>query len=767
MNFKGLKSAEYAANWDEAFPVGSGTVGGLIFGNPRNEKIVTNHEELYIPMPANNDLRPFKGAKLIPEVRKMIFEGRYLEATKFFEEGLREDGYPVGEIIWTNPYETATDIYMDFEGEGDIANYSRRLDFSKGECIVSYTDSLGKYVRKTFASRTRNIIVSHITAEAGLLNINIYTDVNSDIHDMESTTSYVEGDFIISEGIHAEMQSGYVSALKAVVIGEGTKEPMNCGEEDHESKNGFCIRRAKEVLIIYTITPWKQRLEASKVKIVRGLNDTPLKYGELLREHEAIHKELFERVSISFSESEEEYTTEELRSMCTPEKLCPELMERMVDFGRYLEIASFGKMPPNLQGIWNGNANPPWCSDYTLDENIQMMMWQVLPGSLPEFARVYFDWLESYSEDFKKNAKAYYDCNGIFAAARVSTNGIHRHFGILWPMFFWTAGAGWLSQEYQDYYEYTGDKNILLRGVKYWKDVVLFYEDFLVEDEKGKYVFVPSYSPENTPLGNDSPTAINATMDVAVAKEVYSNLINACEILDIEKENLSKWKEEFAKFPDYAINEDGAIKEWIPQFLKDDYHHRHSSHLYPVFPGHEALSDGNEELLAACHRAAELRLLDGVDAISGWGLAHLANISARLKDANLWYLALNRLIQKFTLKNLFTGHNEHSLFQMDANLGITAAVIEAFSYSDMNKIELFPILSDNFDYMCAKGLRAKGCMHIAKLEKRSGVINATLENQGKQTMRVICPEGYSFDNGDLALDINAGEKLEITARKRS
>lgn len=756
MKFRGLKSVNYTDRWDEAFPIGNGTVGGLVFGDPYREKIVTNHEALFLPLPENNDLRPFKGAHLIPEVRRLIFEGKYLEATQYFEKGLGEDGYPVGGMIWTNPYETATDICLDFMEGDEIKDYYRRLDFSSGECVVSYSDSLGEYTRRSFVSRTRNVLCVLIEAKKGTFDVKLHTEVNKDIHNMESTRSYVEGDYVISEGIHKEAESGYVSALR--VVSDKRKEPLS---------NGFEIKRAKKVLLLYTLTPWKNRMEASKVKLVRGLEDIEEDYEFLLREHEAIHKELFERAKITFSDSEKEYTTEELREMCTPEKLCPELFERMTDFGRYLEIASFGNLPPNLQGIWSGTANPPWSADYTLDENIQMMMWQVLPGSLPEFARVYFDWLESYSEDFKKNAKAYYGCRGIFAAARVSNNGIHRHFGQPWPMFFWTAGAGWLSQPYQDYYEYTGDKNILLRGVKYWKEVVLFYEDFLVTDEKGKFVFAPSYSPENTPLGNDSPTAINATMDVAVAKEVYKNLINACEILGIEEDNLPVWKAEYDKFPDYAINEDGALKEWIPEFLKDDYHHRHSSHLYPVFPGHEALENGQEELLKACHKAAELRLLDGVDAISGWGLAHLANISARLKDSNLWYLALNRLISKFTLENLFTGHNEHSLFQMDANLGITAAVIEAFSYSDMEKIELFPILCANFDYMKAEGLRAKGCVHIAKLEKQGNVIFADLDNQGGKTMRVVCPEGYSFENGDREYEIMPGVKAQLKAVKRN
>ncbi|MCQ2519836.1 MAG: glycoside hydrolase family 95 protein [Lachnospiraceae bacterium] len=782
MRFKGLKSSLYAKYWDAAFPVGNGTIGCLVYGNPLHEKIVTNHEELYIPMPANNDLRPFKGAPYVEGMRKLLFEGKYYEATEYYLRGLEKDGHNYGEIIWTNPFETATEIYIDYEKNtdekekplnpwggdenvctianpgSDISNYSRRLDFSNGECVVSFNRDDALITRKAFVSRTRNVAAIEITSSKPL-DILISTGNNGEIHDVEDIRHYVEGtDMIVSESAHSEAESGYVSCLK--VISEGAEKSEN-------GKGGINVLGTKKVLLLYTLSPWKKNLEATKVKVLRLVADTPADYDELLKEHSVIHRELFERVKITLSEAETEYTNEELREMCTQDKLAPELLERMADFGRYLEVASFGKMPPNLQGVWNGNANPPWCSDYTLDENIQMMMWQVLPGSLPEFARVYFDWLESFNEDFKKNARAYYDCDGIFCAPRVSTDGILRHFEHRWPMVFWTAGAGWLSQVYEDYYEYTGDKNILLRGVKYWKEVVKFYEDFLVEDENGRYVFAPSYSPENTPLGNDSPTAINATMDVAIAKEVYKNLINACRILGVENEQLPVWEKEYAKFPEYGINEDGALKEWIPESLRDDYHHRHSSHLYPIFPGHEALENGNEELLTACHRAAELRLLDGVDAISGWGLAHLANISARLKDSTLWYLALNRLIQKFTLDNMFTGHNEHFLFQMDANLGITAAVLEAFDYSDMEKMELFPVLSDALPYMKAEGLRGKGCMHIICLEKNGNEINAHLENQGKSVIRIVCPEGYSFEDGNREVELNPGAEVLLKAINRN
>ncbi|MBP5152719.1 MAG: hypothetical protein ILP13_07400, partial [Lachnospiraceae bacterium] len=265
---------------------------------------------------------------------------------------------------------------------------------------------------------------------------------------------------------------------------------------------------------------------------------------------------------------------------------------------------------------------------------------------------------------------------------------------------------------------------------------------------------------------NDSPAAIDSTMDVAVAKEVYNNLIFACKELGVEKENLDKWEKEASLLPDYEINGDGALKEWLRPDLKDDYHHRHSSHLYPVFPGNEALKPGNEKLLSACHKAAGFRLIDGVDAISGWGLAHLANISARLRDEDLWFLALNRLVRVFTLKNLFTGHNPGRLFQMDANLGLTAAVYEMFAYSDSGKLLLFPVISDHFKNASVKGLRAKGRVFIKELTRKGDEILADLENQGNKDTVVYAPAGFVFAGGEEEYRLYAKDSAVLKARRK-
>lgn len=756
MKFKGLKRNVFSDKWDEATPIGNGVIGGLVHGNPLCEVIETTHEELFLPMPENSDSRPYNGYKYLDETRRLLHEGKFREATMYYLKGVSDEGAPFNTIVWTNPFETAAQIHIDTLGDYEVSDYTQKLDFATGESEVSFKLNGEKLTRKCFVSRSRDILVMSITKEGTPVSMDISLGVNEGAHHIEKPEYMLDDDNVSLYVTHSEDESGYLATVKAIKDGAGI--PVT--DEVIHAVN------VNELLVLYTLLPWKKRVEACKVKLVRILDMINTGYVGLFKEHEVIHRELFERVKISFSDDDKDYTNEELRNECKDNFLSEKLLERMTDYGRYLEISSFGKLPPNLQGVWNGNPNPPWSSDYTLDENIQMMMWQVMPGALSKFALNYFDWLESFIDAFRENAKAYYGCRGIFAAARVSSDGVHRHFCDQWPMVFWISGAGWLSQVYEDYYEYTLDENVLMRGVKFWKEVVLFYEDFLKPDENGKLEFAPSYSPENTPLGNDSPTAINATMDVAIAREVYTNLINAAKILNVENDNIAKWEQELSMLPDYAVNEDGAVKEWIPDYLKDDYHHRHSSHLYMVFPGHEALQDGNEELLRACHRATELRLIDGVDAISGWGLAHLANISARLKDSNLWYLAMNRLIQVFTLDNLFTGHNEHSLFQMDANLGITAAVYEMIAHSEMGAVELLPVITEKIPFIRINGLNLRGNAEIVELVKKESSFRVTVKNNGFDSIRIVCPSGYSFEDGDTEYVLFGKQTISLEGLKR-
>ena len=75
----------------------------------------------------------------------------------------------------------------------------------------------------------------------------------------------------------------------------------------------------------------------------------------------------------------------------------PDLIALHFQYGRYLLMASSrrpGRLPANLQGIWNDKAWAPWEADYHLNINLQMNYWPAGVANLPETMAPLVDWLE-------------------------------------------------------------------------------------------------------------------------------------------------------------------------------------------------------------------------------------------------------------------------------------------------------------------------------------------------------------------------------------
>jgi alpha-L-fucosidase 2 len=815
-----------AGKWDEAYPSGNGTQGVLVMGEPLDETIIFNHEGLFLPLPENAfSVLPDMSDDL-PAVRKLIREGRYREATRYFLDRISEKGFPK-EMIWTDPFHPAFDLRIRTNDSGEAADYVRWLDFETGEAGVRWRGEKGTYERRVFVSRACDAVVIKLDAPSGgRLDCDIYLAERPG-RQFTKTVSIRAGTFAelvqhiqgpCSAGVqqiqgrsgcagakHIQGQPCSAEIRQAHGLTHPNDDIWLIFDSSYEVGNGgYCgiarvhmsggrvelsgctarLRNADGVVIIARTFPCEDHASFSPVSAMEELAALPPDYDRLLKEHAVIHGELFNRLRLELDGDEGAAEGCRQEKDCRQEKECrqdkvlcpdenaetwgtasafeqlgicsneefmeqarsgnilPAFVERMHDFGRYLLISSSGELPPNLQGAWNGTWSPPWSSDYTLDENLQMMMWQVLPGNMPELARSYFNLIESYIDDWKTNARLFYGCCGILSSLRSTTSGLHKHFNEDFPMMFWTAGAGWLAQMFFDYWQFTGDDEFLENHtVPLLKEIALFYEDFLVEGPDGKYEFIPSYSPENKPSNTDSPVAINATMDIAVAKEVLANLVSACMYLGIENENMRKWKGMLEKLPDYMVNSDGALKEWSHPAFEDDYHHRHSSHLYPIFPGFEVTYEGDPGLYKACLRAAELRLTDGIEAITGWGLAHLANISARLKNSELGFMALSRIMAKFLLPNLFTCHNEGELFQMDANLGFSAAVLEMLVFSQTGYIELLPALPQKLVKGAAHGILCRGRITLTELrwDMCRKTVSVALRSEKDQQIRLKLP----------------------------
>ena len=366
--------------------------------------------------------------------------------------------------------------------------------------------------------------------------------------------------------------------------------------------------------------------------------------------------------------------------------------------------------------------------------NVNLQVAAVNLANLPECLKSYANLIVGLIPCWQENAERLYGMRGVLSGTRTTgRENQHTHHNRGFPGFFWTAGAQWLTLPLIEYYEVSSDRDFLentLYGLI--EQIALFYEDFLtVTDDRGSLVFVPSYSPENRPANLRTTAVINATMDIAVAKEALSYAIKFSKELGRNKEKISDWQKLLDKLPRYRVNEDGALAEWADKDLRDRYNHRHVSHLYPLWPGHE-ISPESGELFEAALMAARKR---GRGNRSAHGLAHMALIGSRLRDCELVYGNLDFMLREnYILPSLFTWHNPGRIYNADMLHSLPGAVMEMLVYSRPGEIEFFPALSDKLSRGSIKGVQCRVGVSVEELiwdfeNKRAEAVLRSIKDQ--------------------------------------
>ena len=244
------------------------------------------------------------------------------------------------------------------------------------------------------------------------------------------------------------------------------------------------------------------------------------------------------------------------------------------------------------------------------------------------------------------------------------------------------------------------------------REAALFYLDYAVED--GDYIrLYPAVSPENTPTGHTGVVAQNATMDFAILKELLTNLLTGMAVTGLYPEEAETFRALLGKIPPYMLNEDGAVKEWMHPDIKDNYHHRHLSHIYPVFPGTEVTAYSQPALFEAFKKAVRLRKLG---AQSGWSLAHMASIYARMGEGDKAVECLDIMAKSVIMESLMTTHNDwrrmgvtlewggEAFVQLDAAFGIANALQEMLFCWQKDALSILPALPERLTSGCVKGL---------------------------------------------------------------
>jgi alpha-L-fucosidase 2 len=660
-----------------------------------------------------------KMAEHLPGIRRLIREGRYRAAAAHFASECAKQGI---EGMGPDYFHPAFDITVSMTPNGAISQTRRQLDFESGEIISTWCDGAGRIERRLFVSRPDNAIVMVIRALDGLLpetrlalaGSGMGTDEERRVMDeylqLAESSATADG---LAYRCRYRKGGGYVGASRVAVTGGD----LVAGAD------AISVTGAKEILILTGVAP---NLEVADLQ--SHLARLPDEVESLFERHRRVHGDLFNRVRFSLGDGQTQASAnEDLLAQAKDGGMPPALAVRMHDLGRYLLISSAGKLPPNAQGLWNGSWKISNLVDYVTNIELEMAVWPALPGGLPECLTGYFGFIDAMLPDWRENAETLYGCRGVLASSRSSNHGQLHHFSEEYPHAFWTAGAGWMAQTFYEHWLFTGDEAFLLtRTLPLLKEVALFYEDFLIADADGRLQFIPSVSPENNPGNSNSQAARNATMDIAVAKEVLTNLLTVCVARGLESDHLERWQDLLRRLPDYLVNSAGALGEWAAPELDDNLPHRHLSHLYPAMPGFEAEDD--PALARACRKALVGRLENGLLRRCGWSLGHAVGVAARLKDGELLHKFLSEIATNFVNPNLFTLlDHDLGMFQVDANLGFPAAVMEALVFSLPGRIELLPALPSEWRTGSIAGICCRGGVTVTELKWNldSGEVSAT------------------------------------------
>jgi alpha-L-fucosidase 2 len=705
--------------WDEALPLGNGTLGALVWGDGSPLRISLDRSDLW-------DLR------IVPEFHSPEYS--FEQMRRWHEQGKTADLLRVYEAPYNRPAPTKIP--------------AGRIEITLGRSPEFRDTSLNLLdaIAEMNLSGVKTSVFIHATEPVGMVRV-----LSPEAPELK---------------LAAPEFAGKVQEAAAGGIGAGDLRQLGYPAPDETSGDGWraYTQTGAEAFRFAVFVGWRRK--GREWQAAWSVASSFEGADPLAIARERVQRALSKGFDVMYATHKQWWRTYWSQSSV---RLPNAIIERQWFLEQYKfgSASRRGAPPISLQAVWTADDGklPPWKGDYHHDLNTQLSYWPCYSGNHLEEGLAYLDWLWKTRDAAFEWTRTFYRLPGMNVPMTADLKG--RQIGG-WRQYTHSATtSAWLAQHFYLHWKYSADREFLRqKAYPYLRDTCEFIDAFTAnKGPDGKRTHPLSASPEINDNRPDAWFATETNYDLALERWALSA---AAELAGEAgaPEDAARWRKVLSELAAFSLGKDGQLL--VARGYPLPQSHRHFSHLMAIHPlGLIDRSDGDEERRIIAASLAELDRL-GSDAWCGYSFAWLANLAARARDGEKAAKALEIFSTAFTLRNSFHCNGDQSgkgyskftyrPFTLEGNFAAAAGVQEMLLQSQRGVILLFPAVPASWRDVAFTTLRAQGAFLVSAQRTGGKVSRVEIVAEQGGRCRLISP----FTSKEIAFEMKKGERKTLT-----